>query len=261
MTGWPAGLRRLVLDSVDSTSAEARRRADLGETGPLWIAARRQTAGRGRRGRHWASAEGNLAATLLMPFRGTPAEAARLGFPAALAVADLVADLAPGAAVTLKWPNDVLLDGRKTAGILLENFGVRPAPEPAAGPGGDRGCLAVAIGIGINLAHHPRAEETRWPATSIAAVTGSAPEFGAALAGLAVALDAWLGVLDRDGFERIRTAWLGRAARLGAPIEARLARTTLTGRFAGIDADGALVIEAADGTRRVTAGDVHWKAG
>src|SRR5690606_34382773 len=146
--------------------------------------------------------------------------------------------------------NDVLLAGRKASGILLENFG--PGPD---------GRLRVAIGIGVNLAHHPQPGETRWPATSIAAEIGEAPDFDAALAELAARADHWLAILDRDGFDAIRTAWLARADRLGQPIEARLPRTTLSGRFAEIDADGALVLETADGTRRVAAGEVHWEAG
>lgn len=250
MTGWPAGTGRIVLDETDSTNEEARRRAEAGERGPLWIAARRQSAGRGRWGRPWSTEPGNLAATLLMPFAGTPAHAARLGFPAALGVADLLARFAPGVPVTLKWPNDVLLAGRKASGILLENFG----------PAGD-GRLRVAMGIGVNLAHHPGQPGMRWPATSIAAETGSAPALDDALDQLAGFLDHWLAVLSRDGFGAIRTAWLARADRLGETIDARLPNGTLTGRFAEIDADGALVLETAHGTRRIAAGEVHWEAG
>ena len=238
----------MVLDAVDSTNDEALRRLRAGERGPLWIAARRQLAGRGRERRPWSTEEGNLAATLLMPFRGTPAEAARLGFPASLAVADLFDLLAPGVPVALKWPNDVLLAGRKASGILLENFG----------PGRD-GRLAIAIGIGVNLASHPRRDEMRWPATSVAAETGAAPDFDETLAALAQGMDRWLGVLDRRGFEAVRAAWLARADRLGEVIDARLPRGTLTGRFSDIDADGALVLETADGTRRIAAGDVFFR--
>jgi BirA family biotin operon repressor/biotin-[acetyl-CoA-carboxylase] ligase len=245
---WPAGVGRVVLDTVDSTNDEARRRLQAGERRPLWIAARRQLAGRGRERRRWSTEEGNLAATLLLPFRGTPGEAARLGFPASLAVAELFDLLAPGVRVALKWPNDVLLAGRKASGILLENFG----------PGHDRR-LAIAIGIGVNLASHPGLGEMRWPATSVAAETGAAADFDEALAILAQGIDRWLGVLDREGFEAVRTAWLARADRLGQIIDARLPRGTLTGRFSEIDADGALVLETADGTRRIAAGDVFFR--
>lgn len=237
-----------MLDAVDSTNDEARRRSGMGEVGPLWVSARRQLAGRGREHRPWSTECGNLAATLLMPFHGSPAEAARLGFPASLAVAELFDHFAPGVRVTLKWPNDVLLAGRKASGILLENFG--PAPGP---------CLAVAIGIGINLSSHPQPGEMRWPATSIAAEAGSAPAFDEALTVLADRIARWLDTLDRQGFEVVRSAWLARADHLGEMIDARLPRGTLTGRFSAIDADGALVLETADGMQRISAGDVFFR--
>ncbi len=221
---------------------------EAGETGPIWIAARRQLAGRGREHRPWSTEPGNLAATLLLPFRGTPADGARLGFPSALAVAELFDHFAPGVGVTLKWPNDVLLCGRKASGILLENFG--PGPD---------GRLGIAIGIGINLSSNPRADETLWPATAIAAETGRAPPFDEALTVLAARMAHWLDTLERRGFEVVRGAWLARADRLGEVIDARLPRGTLTGRFSAIDADGALVLETADGTRRIAAGDVFFR--
>src|SRR5579871_4075983 len=113
--------RILAFEAIDSTNSEARRRADAGETGPLWITARRQTAGRGRRGRSWETGKGNLAATLLMVTDRSAREAAELSFVAALAVSDLVqAHLPPGRA-KVKWPNDVIVSGRKIAGILVES--------------------------------------------------------------------------------------------------------------------------------------------
>jgi BirA family transcriptional regulator, biotin operon repressor / biotin---[acetyl-CoA-carboxylase] ligase len=248
MSLWPTGVGRIVLDVVDSTNNEAQRLSAAGERGPAWIAARRQLAGRGRERRPWSTEAGNLAATLLLPFRGTPGEAARLGFAASLAVADLFDQLAPRVRVALKWPNDVLLAGRKASGILLENFG--PGPD---------GRLALAIGIGINLATHPQQGEMRWPATSVAAETGATPDFDDALALLAQGMERWLGVLDQGGFEAVRAAWLARADRLGQVMDARLPRGTLTGRFSAIDADGALVLETADGTRRIAAGDVFFR--
>ena len=108
------------LDEVDSTNAEARRRAEGGEAGPLWITAKRQTAGRGRRGRNWETGEGNLAATLLLTTARPPAEAAQISFVAALAVADLAGAYVPASLVSLKWPNDPLIAGKKTSGVLIE---------------------------------------------------------------------------------------------------------------------------------------------
>ena len=119
-TLWPHGYRLIRFDELDSTNSEARRLAEAGEPGPLWIIAREQTAGRGRRGRIWDSQPGNLAATLLLRPRRRAAVARSLSFAAALAVADMVAHFAPQPRSRVKWPNDVLLDGRKLAGILLE---------------------------------------------------------------------------------------------------------------------------------------------
>lgn len=245
MTAPDRGRRRLSLDVVDSTNKEAARRAAGGERGPLWISASQQTAGRGRSGRAWKSPIGNFAATLLLPFSGTPAEAPRLGFITALAVADTVSGFAPGAVVRLKWPNDVLLENRKVAGILLESFG----------PGRD-GALALAIGVGMNLATHPEQSETRWPATSVHAVTGSTPSRDAALDHLDDHLDRWLTAYESEDFTRILYAWKARAAHLGQEVTVQTAQGPCSGRFSDLDADGALVLETSDGAKVFAAGDV-----
>lgn len=272
---------RVVFDTIDSTNDEARRRAAAGEIGPLWIAARRQTAGRGRQGRVWSSEPGNLAATYLFAFCGAPAEAARLSFVAALAVADTLSALAPGAEITLKWPNDALANRRKAAGILLENFGTpRSAPRrPAAGrPVGGRAAgrpgaagngpathadraMLLAIGIGLNLAHHPPPDGAVWPPTSLAKVTGKAPGFADALDELATNLAHRLAQNGAEGFDQIRRHWLARAINLGRQIEVRLPHETLTGRFEDLDTDGALVLQGPTGLRRIAAGDVFFPGG
>jgi BirA family biotin operon repressor/biotin-[acetyl-CoA-carboxylase] ligase len=239
---WPQGYDRLILDEVDSTNEEARRRAPAPR--PLWIAARRQTAGRGRQGRDWASPAGNLSATLLIGRDEAPAALATLSFHASLALADLLVHFAPEAEVTTKWPNDALLNDRKAAGILLENFG----------PGGGH-AANLAIGIGVNMAHHPDPAETRWPPTSLLAETGRAPGFEAALELLAARLDHWLAAGD---FAAIRPHWLARAGHLGRPIEARLPRETVTGIFVDVDADGTLVLRTPQGSRHVAAADIHF---
>jgi BirA family biotin operon repressor/biotin-[acetyl-CoA-carboxylase] ligase len=190
--GWPAGVGLIRHDVIDSTNEEARRLAAAGESGPLWIAATEQTAGRGRRGRIWVSQAGNLFATLLIA-APTPI-AAQLGFAAGLAAAELVSSYAPRGAVALKWPNDVLLDGRKVAGILLEGV----APE------------MLAIGIGINLAHHPQG--TEFPATSLAVALGHAPDPDDALVRLAGRMVAWYEIWRNRGFAEVRSVWLARAA-------------------------------------------------
>ena len=246
MTNWPPGVARYLHDSIDSTNEEAKRLLAVGQVGPLWIAARRQTAGKGRQGRSWSSQPGNLAATYLAPFAGGPADAALLSFVAALAVADTFDNLAPGQNIALKWPNDVLLNGRKACGILLESFGNKD------------NSLYLAIGIGLNLSHHPGPDSTNWPPTSIEDETGTAPEFGLSLNLLALALSDRLQELSTQGFAATRQAWLGRAAHLGQDIQVRLPRETLTGRFAGLDTTGALVLEQPTGTRLIAAGDVFF---
>jgi len=242
MSGWPEGYDCLILDEIDSTNEEARRRCPAAR--PLWIAARRQTAGRGRQGRDWASPAGSISATLLIGRDEPPAALATLAFHAGLALADLLAHFAPEAEVATKWPNDALLNGGKAAGILLENFG----------PGGGR-AANLAIGIGINLAHHPDPGETRWPPTSLLAETGRAPAFEAVLEFLAARLDHWLAAGD---FPAVRPHWLARAGHLGRPIEARLPRQTVTGIFEDVDADGTLVLRMPDGLRHIAAADIHF---
>ncbi|MEM7060294.1 MAG: biotin--[acetyl-CoA-carboxylase] ligase [Pseudomonadota bacterium] len=240
----------VVFDSIDSTNEEARRRVEAGDSGPLWIASKQQTKGRGRQGRNWQSQPGNLAATGLFPFAGTPAEAAKLSFATSLAAAEVFEALAPRAKIALKWPNDALLNGKKAAGILLENLGT-----------GADGSLRLAIGIGLNLIHAPPAEETKWPATSIQAESGSKPDFDMALLTLAARLDHWMTTMRTGGFAAIRTAWLSRAINLGRQIEVRLPTETLNGGFKGLDDNGALVLEMPGEVRHISAGDVYFAEG
>lgn len=237
--------KRAFLEIVDSTNKEAARRHGAGEPGPIWIAAKRQSEGRGRAGRHWHSASGNLAATFLFPFSGGTAVAPSLGFVAALAVCDTIQFCAPGADTRLKWPNDVLLENKKVSGILLESFG----------PSSD-GKLAVAIGIGINLVAHPGPTETRWPATCIRSIAGLAPSPATVLDKLDCSLNRWLDVLSTKGFDEIRQAWKGRAAHLGKEVTVRGAEGDRTGCFLDLDADGALLLETVNGVEAFAAGDV-----
>lgn len=242
----PAGYSVATFEAIDSTNEEARRRAATGERGPLWIWAKRQTAGRGRRGREWESPEGNLMATLLLaPGVSTP-EAARLSFVAALAVHDLAAVYATRSVVRVKWPNDVLVDGRKAAGILLES----------SGEAGVDILPWVAIGIGVNLIHAPAA--TLYPATFLGA-HGRAPTAAEALAELAEAWETRFRTWRVSGFAAIREAWLEVAAGVGQPIEVRLPGETLTGRFETLMPDGALSLLQPSGARRaITAGEVFF---
>ena len=233
-------------DVIDSTNAEARRRAEAGETGPHWFAAARQTAGRGRRGRTWESPTGNLAATLLVTTDRPPAEAAQLSFVAALAVADTLTEWAAPDQIKVKWPNDVMLGDEKVCGILVES-----------GKAADGG-LWVAVGIGINLAKPP--EVTERPATALARhMDGPPPSMEDAVEVLAEVMDAWLSIWNRMGFAPVREAWTARAYRLGQVSIARLTDETLEGIAEGLDEDGALRLRLSDGSvRRITAGDVFF---
>jgi len=242
--GRPAPIE--ILDWADSTNAEARRRAEAGEAGPLWIAARRQTEGRGRRGRAWSMGEGDLAATLLTVTDRPPAEAAQVSFITALAVADLVQTWLKPESVRLKWPNDVMADGRKLAGILIES-GKR-----------DDGRLWLAVGVGVNLAQAPA--ETERPATSIAGVTGRAPPLASALETLAQRFAVWSDIWRDFGFAPIADAWTQRAYGLGQQCIARLGSETVVGVAEGLEADGALRLRLADARlRRISAGDVFFE--
>lgn len=247
---WPAGVARHLLPEVGSTNAEALRRAGAGAVGPFWLLALRQTAGRGRRGRAWVDPPGNFAGTLLTTPAGGPAEAARLSFVAALALHDALRLVCgPAARLALKWPNDVLLNGGKVAGILLESAG--PAGQPAP----------LAIGIGVNLAAAPPQEAVAEGAVAPVSVVGEtghaiAPE--AFLDLLAPAFAAREAELACDGFAAIRRAWLARAARLGETITARTGSATRIGRFEGIDDSGALVLVTAAGRETIPAADIFF---
>ncbi|MFD3262444.1 biotin--[acetyl-CoA-carboxylase] ligase [Phenylobacterium ferrooxidans] len=233
-------------DEIDSTNAEARRRAEAGETGPVWITALTQTAGRGRRGRDWQTKVGNLAATLLFTTDKPAGEAAQISFVAALAAADLAETcLGPGAA-TVKWPNDLLVHGRKAVGILVESG---PLPD---------GRIWLAVGIGVNLAHAP--QDVERPAAAFAEfMQGPPPSPRAALDVLAQAFERWRVAWEQDGFAPIAKGWTDRAHGLGQPCEARLPNQTHRGVAEGLDADGALRLRLDDGAvLRITAGDVFF---
>jgi BirA family biotin operon repressor/biotin-[acetyl-CoA-carboxylase] ligase len=250
MADWPEGVGREVHAELDSTNAEALRRAAAGEAGPCWILALGQTAARGRRGRAWASLPGNFAASLLYRPPGTPALIALRSFAAALALHDALVEVTGRPErFALKWPNDVLLDGLKLAGILLETGGV---------PGGP---LALAVGIGVNLADAPEPGTLEPGAVAPVSLRGAmgiavAPE--AFLDLLAPGMAEWEARLAAEGFAPLRAAWLARAARLGEPVTARLPGRAIDGRFETIDQTGALVLATPTGRVALPAAEVHF---
>ncbi len=248
----PPAYRLVALEAVDSTNAEAKRLAargeDEGEDGTL-VWARQQTAGRGRRGRQWYSPEGNLHCSLILRPECPVETALQLGFVAALAVCDAVGHVIdPGYEVWCKWPNDVLLGGKKVAGILLESEANADAmPE------------WVVLGVGINVAHFP--EDVEFPATSLWAEGCRHVSEVDLLEAFSRNFLAWVNRWLDDGFAPVRTRWLQRTKGLGETIEVRLDNETLSGTFADLDTDGALILEVeGGGRRRISAGDVYLAA-
>ncbi len=242
-----AGYRLIVRDAVGSTMEEARRALRDGDSGKLWIVAREQTAGRGRHGRVWGSPPGNLYASLLLTNPCEPALAPQLGFVAGLALHDAAAQvLGPAASdLKLKWPNDLLVDRAKTAGLLLEG-------ESRAGR------LDLIIGFGVNIASCP--QDTPYPATALAA-HGPGATVEALLTALSEAWVSRFAVWSRPGgFGPIRTAWLEQAAFLGETITIRLGDGPLSGVFAGLDASGRLELDTVDGRHIIDAGDLYFAA-
>jgi BirA family biotin operon repressor/biotin-[acetyl-CoA-carboxylase] ligase len=246
---WPAGIGRVILAETDTTIAEAARRAAQG-AGPCWILAGFQTAGRGRRGRPWVSPRGNFHATLLMRPQGGPAQAALRSFIAALALRDALVHLTgTPEAFALKWPNDVLLNGGKVSGILLESLGAQGGVDH------------LAVGIGVNLIAAPTPDQVEpgaVPPVSVLAETGLriAPE--TLLDRLATAFATHEAVLAAQGFAPIRAAWLSHAARLGEPVTARSGTTTRHGIFDTIDQTGALVLRTPQGVETLPAADLYF---
>ena len=237
-------IRLLAFESIDSTNEEARRRAAQGAPEGLAVTAETQTKGRGRRGRSWDSPPGNLYCSLLLRPGCSARAAANLSFAAALAVYDSVAPLLPGSAeIRFKWPNDVLLDGRKLAGVLLESEIKGEKLE------------WLIVGAGVNVAHFP--EQTEFPATSLAAA-GCRASVRDVMEPYFDNLRFWYTCWQDSGFALLRAEWLARAHGIGETTEVRLGNEWLRGRFVDIDSHGALLLETAGGLRSITAGDVFF---
>jgi len=249
MQDWPDGYGKRVLETVDSTNAEAARIAD-DLAGPEWILALEQTAGRGRRGRAWVNPAGNFAATLVLHPTETPDVVALRSFVTSLALYDAFATVTgrPGG-LSLKWPNDVLLNGGKVAGILLESVGMA------------RDIRHIGIGIGVNLKQAPVPDEVEAGAlrpVSLLSETGvdvTPEEFLDVLAPAYAHHEAQFRIY---GFAPIRELWLARAARLGEVITARSMREEVTGTFETVDEAGNLVLSTAKGRAVIAAADIFF---
>jgi BirA family biotin operon repressor/biotin-[acetyl-CoA-carboxylase] ligase len=259
------GYRLLSFETIGSTNTEALQRLKAGDRGRLWVFSPEQTAGRGRRGRAWATLRGNVAISLGLVLDLTPARAANLGFVAGVALGQALADVVPdvriataldGADLTtpsgrrqgrlaLKWPNDVTLSGAKLAGILLE---AEPLPS---------GQLAVVIGMGVNVVSAP--EGLPYPATSLRALGGDVRAEDIVARLIAVWPDLYDAWCEADGFARIRARWLTMAQGLGSVASVTLGGRVLRGTFETIDDDGRLIlIDEAGARHSISAGDVHF---
>jgi len=244
----PSGYSLVCFDEIDSTNAEALRRSKAGQQDRLWIVAKRQSQGRGRRGRKWITEPGNLFATLLLSWPGPVSVLSQLSFVAAVAVADLIGKLilqSPSRSeVRLKWPNDILLDNAKIGGILIEtsSIGIQST--------------AIAIGIGINVANHPT-QSLAYPTTDLTEhrlCTNCIEVFEK----LAISFDHYLALWQSgDGFSLIKQRWLDFGPSIGQELKIDTGVNIVTGCFAGLDQNGGLQLRMADGSQQVIlAGDV-----
>ena len=236
-----AGVRHLAYDALGSTNAEALVLARAGERGPLWMSARSQSAGRGRRGSQWISPPGNLYASLLLSEPSPKPLAPQISFVAALALHDALCDAAPrlGPQFKVKWPNDLLLGSEKLAGILIEG-----ESEPG---------FAVVVGFGVNCASHP--DDTAYPGDRSQGRRGGAGGAAGRLGGGDGAPADAMGA--RRGFRR-ESAPTGSSAR---PASARTFACACRSAnspadFIGLDEAGRLQLEQPEGLTTVTAGEV-----
>lgn len=231
------------LDCIDSTNEEVKRLALGGADHGTVVQAGEQTAGRGRRGRLWVSPRGNLHCSFLLEPGRPLSEAAQLSFVAGLSLAEALTELCPQAEIRCKWPNDLLCNGRKISGMLLETTGI--------GQG-------IVLGIGVNILAAP--DPALYPTICVRDAGGSA-DAGEVLAAFCRHFGPWFDRWREGGFPAIRAAWLGHARGLGGEIHVRLENQTLTGIFAGLDDAGALLLDLPNGERRlILAGDVFFPA-
>ena len=238
----PPPLKLVELGTVGSTNDHAKNLAKNGY--PAWTAvwAHEQTQGRGRQGNVWSSLPGNLFMSVLLRPKTSAARIGQLSFLCGVAVANVLESFLPaGNAVHLKWPNDVLLNGKKLAGILLEteHQGVQTTPW-------------VVAGIGVNITDAPAG------AVSLRHVGVTSYDAGHLLEFICTELYMLVKKWEKGGFQDIRQAWLSRAWKLGEPISARLPKETLTGTFEGLDQMGSLLLRMQDGSERmIVSGEVY----
>lgn len=228
-------LHLIELDVIDSTNDHARKLAKNAYPSGVVVWAHEQTAGRGRQGNTWVSTPGNLFMSMILRPRTNFAQIGQMSLLAGVALANVLASFTPMVAdIRLKWPNDLYINNRKAAGILIETESQGAQQVPWA-----------VIGIGVNITSAPEG------ATSLHDIGVESYEAGHVLEFLAGEIQMLVRQWERDGFEPIRQAWLHRAYKLGQTITARLPKETLVGVFEGLDHTGALLLTTTDGTRQV----------
>jgi BirA family biotin operon repressor/biotin-[acetyl-CoA-carboxylase] ligase len=233
-----------VFEEIDSTLLEARRRAEAGELSPIWLIAKRQSAGKGRRGRSWASVDGNLLATYLSATDRKPAEIALFGFAIGLALAETADHYLGAGRATLKWPNDVMIDGAKAAGILIDS-------------GATNGVSWAALAFGFNIAGAP--DDLDQATSSLrAALPTDAPTPAPldVLLQIRTRLMIWDARLTEEGFAPLREAWLDRAHRLGEHARVAIGEQVREGKLNGLTERGELELLTAEGLVLIAAGDI-----
>lgn len=242
----PHFFRPIRLPRVGSTSDEAKRLAALAAEEGTLVWADEQTEGHGRLGRTWISPSGNLYFSILLRPAAPAANAMQLTFATAIALADVVAAVLPATSrVGCKWPNDVLVDGKKVSGILLESQA-----------NADGSVDSLVVGIGVNIVSHPPPETVMYEATSLHAEGAGGETAASLLQRFCPVFLTWYETWRRQGFDPIRAAWLGRAEKLHQPVEVRLDVGSVAGVFVGLDTNGAMLLQQGDRRRVILAGDV-----
>ncbi len=239
----PSGSVLDIFETLDSTSLEAKRRADAGEEGPRWFIALKQTSGYGRQGRAWSQATGDFAGTLLFRPKAAIGRLGEISFIAALSVASALDEIIAPEKLSFKWPNDVLIGAAKAAGILLEQLG--PADKPL-----------LAVGIGVNIVSAPA--DAPYPTARLVDHAGNAPSPLDLAARLDHHFRVYLHDWETNGFANVRRLWLARARGLGEEIRVRLPNEELSGVFEGLDESGALILQSGAEKRIISAGDVYF---
>ena len=229
---------------LESTSSLVKQRAEAGEAEGLAIQALRQSAGRGRQGRGWESPAGNLYISVLLrpavPLRDAP----QWSFVAAVALAETLNGLLPEASkLSLKWPNDLLLQSAKAAGILVET-GIAPS----------HALDWICIGIGVNIMSKPNLPDR--PTACLAEYSAAPPAPEALAQSLLVSLAHWHDFRLQQGFAPIREAWLRHAPAMGAPISLKRDGALLEGAFAGLSPEGGLLLAKGREVQLILAGEI-----